>query len=347
MYKFPSIEQFRTTIRNLEYRFRYVGKDENGDSVYDNTKELPTIDLLGTVKLHGTNSSIVVNPDFTFEYQSRTRELSIGSDNYGFAFYASQALVKGFFVDIISNTLPHLQGNTNVFFGEWCGKGIQKGVAISQVDKRFVIFAIKTIDSEGKEMWLSHEDISKVKNSTLDVYNVFQFETYNISIDLNNPALSQNQLIDLTNKVEAKCPAGDFFEVEGIGEGVVWRIINEDENYSLRSPRYWFKTKGIKHQSSNKKNKVLIEIEPEKQNSINEFVSYACTENRMKQMLNDTLNDKHINRKYIGPFLKMVNQDIIKEEIDVLRKSNLSYRDVNKFITRKAKNWFFNKEKER
>ena len=28
-------------------------------------------------------------------------------------------------------------------FGEWCGKGIQKGVAINQLEKMFIIFELK------------------------------------------------------------------------------------------------------------------------------------------------------------------------------------------------------------
>lgn len=53
MVKFPSIELFNTTVKNLRMHFQYVGKDEDGKAIYDSSKELPTMAFYGTVKLHG------------------------------------------------------------------------------------------------------------------------------------------------------------------------------------------------------------------------------------------------------------------------------------------------------
>ena len=53
MVKFPSIEQYNTTVKNLRMHFQYDGKDEDGKAIYNTSKELPTIRFYGTVKLHG------------------------------------------------------------------------------------------------------------------------------------------------------------------------------------------------------------------------------------------------------------------------------------------------------
>ena len=63
MIKFPSIEQFRNVIRHVKSKAQFVGKDENGDPVYDQSIPLPTLQFCGTVKLHGTNAGIVYDMD--------------------------------------------------------------------------------------------------------------------------------------------------------------------------------------------------------------------------------------------------------------------------------------------
>ncbi len=51
--KFPSIEQFRNVVRNVEHRSSYVGMDDNGDAIYNKLLPNPTLVFEGTVKLHG------------------------------------------------------------------------------------------------------------------------------------------------------------------------------------------------------------------------------------------------------------------------------------------------------
>jgi len=59
--KFPSIEQFRTVVSNVNRHFNFVGLDENGDAIYDPTLPKPVITFKGTVKLHGTNAGVSFN----------------------------------------------------------------------------------------------------------------------------------------------------------------------------------------------------------------------------------------------------------------------------------------------
>jgi hypothetical protein len=61
MVKFPSIEQFRTVVSNINRDFNFVGLDENGDAIYDPSLKKPTLTFKGTVKLHGTNAGVSYN----------------------------------------------------------------------------------------------------------------------------------------------------------------------------------------------------------------------------------------------------------------------------------------------
>ena len=51
---YPSTGQFRNAIHNLKSSLTFVGVDENKKAIYDTTKELPLVDFVGTVKVHGT-----------------------------------------------------------------------------------------------------------------------------------------------------------------------------------------------------------------------------------------------------------------------------------------------------
>ena len=54
----PSIEQFRTVIANINRQYNFVGLDENGEAIYDQTLPKPVLTFNGTVKLHGTNAGV-------------------------------------------------------------------------------------------------------------------------------------------------------------------------------------------------------------------------------------------------------------------------------------------------
>jgi len=50
---FPKIGQYRQVVKEARDRAAYIGKDENGDAIFDYSKVAPTIKFKGTVKLHG------------------------------------------------------------------------------------------------------------------------------------------------------------------------------------------------------------------------------------------------------------------------------------------------------
>ena len=125
-------------------------------------------------------------------------------------------------------------------------------------------------------------------------------------------------------------------KLDMIGEGLCWVGHYKDS-------RYVFKVKGEKHSSS--KVKKLAHVDIEKMNSIEEFVNYAVTENRLNQAIEQVFTSTSIqpSQKGTGDFLRWMVKDVMKEETDTMVKNGLEPKDVNKYISEKARRWFFTK----
>ena len=100
MIKYPSIEQFRNIIRAVKSKHDFKGKDESDNPIYLHDSPYPILKFKGTVKLHGTNAAIVKHKVGILTYQSRERELSLGSDNAGFMLAMSNVDTSNLFKDI-------------------------------------------------------------------------------------------------------------------------------------------------------------------------------------------------------------------------------------------------------
>jgi hypothetical protein len=48
MVKFPSIEQFRTVVSNVNRRYNFAGLDENGEAIYDPSLPKPVLTFNST-----------------------------------------------------------------------------------------------------------------------------------------------------------------------------------------------------------------------------------------------------------------------------------------------------------
>lgn len=327
MIKFGSIEQFKNVIKSVrDFSKKYQ-------------KPHPTLTFIGTVKLHGTNASVVFSPDGSHEFQSRERVLSITSDNAGFCMWGERniAALQAIYNNVLK-TFPEYKDKKIVIFGEWCGPGVQKGVGISEIShKIFVIFNITIVKDEEDEarIELHPAQISAAVYGTEDIYTVYDFPTFTMNIDFEAPQLSQNALVDITMAVEEQCPVAKHFGVEGIGEGVVWW--NHTHNLT-------FKVKGEKHSVSKVKTiKELAAVDIERMNSIKEFVDTVITENRLNQGL-AKLSEMglEIDVKNTGTFMKWVVADGIKEEYDVIVASNFDMKEIGRVASEVAKKFWFN-----
>lgn len=335
MIKFGSIEQFKNTIKKVrDFSAKYG-------------KPIPTLKFVGTTKLHGTNASVVCNPDGTHTFQSRERELSITSDNAGFCMWGMRnidSLQKT--IDWVTSSTPVNPNESIVIFGEWCGPGVQKGVAISEIPhKIFVIFnitivePIENVDENGvivdtKRRELPPELIKEAVFRTPEIYSIYDFPTWELDIDFNAPQLSQNKLVELTLAVEEECPVGKQLGVSGVGEGIVWWNPEVDLT---------FKVKGKAHSVSKVRTiKEIAAVDIERMNSIKEFVDTVITENRLNQGL-AKLGEMglDIEVKNTGTFMKWVVSDGIKEEMDVIIASNFDMKEIGKIASDVAKAFWF------
>lgn len=338
----PSIEQFRNIVANINRTYSFVGLSEKEEAIYDHTLPKPILKFVGTVKLHGTCSSVCFNNEGGFWAQSKENIITIQNDNAAFCFYAESN--KETFLGLINQVKEKenidLNTNTISIFGEWAGKSIQKGVGITNLEKSFFIFGVKispivdVTDAEAVKKnpayWV---DCTYLRCPEKRIYNVNDYKTWKIEIDFNMPQLKQNELAEITAGVETECPIAKEFGFSGIGEGVVYTA-----NY--KETTYRFKVKGERHSIS--RVKTLASVDVEKLNSIKEFIDYAVTENRFNQAMEKTfLNGEPADIKKLGDLIRWVISDVIKEEMDTMAKNKIEPKEINKYISAKVREMFF------
>src|ERR1700722_20890282 len=83
-----------------------------------------TVKYRAKVKLHGTNAAVQVGWDGSLVCQSRTNIITPESDNAGFARWVMSHQNEWINLGNWGDRFGH------ILYGEWCGPGIQKGVAI-------------------------------------------------------------------------------------------------------------------------------------------------------------------------------------------------------------------------
>lgn len=313
--KFGSIGQFRNFIKTMQY----LGWRK--------------INLIGTVKIHGTNSSVGLDlKDNSLFYQSRNRVLSLDDDNYDFAKYIEDnksEFLKIF--DEIKNKINTEKYDSIIIYGELAGKGIQNKVAVSQIDRFFAPFSVVGVNKDTVDQL----DVKLSVNESIRFYPVETFGVYNVQLDLDNVHLAQQEVKDLTINVENECPVGKYFGVSGTGEGIVFT--DETKQYS-------FKSKGEKHSVS--KVKVIANVDIEKINKIKDFVDYSVTENRLNQGIEYLKEmNKELDISSIGDFLRWLANDVLKEEQDVIIENGLDndLKAIMKSVSSKGRTWFMDK----
>lgn len=346
--KFPSINQFIHLVSSVKRRYEFVGLDENEIAIYDSSKPKPILTFTGSVKLHGTNAAVCYNENDGIWYQSRTDFITPEHDNAGFASFATyrKDIFMNFFNEIYEREKLDPKEFSISIYGEFVGKGIQKGVGISKLDKSMFIFGVKITphtetEEEQKEnpaYWVDH---STFKSEDDRIYNIEDYKTYSIDIDFNDPKSVEEKLTELTLSVENECPISKEFGFEHtMGEGIVWYCINEGS--VLR-----FKTKGEKHK--NKVEKERKPIDNEKLDRINKVVQLVTPDWRLEQMLDETFNLMNggvLDIKKLGDYIKAVIKDIVKEELLLITENDLEMRDINKFISNVARDYFLEKYNE-
>lgn len=336
--RMPDISQFRQVIRAVQLQARYEGLDVDGEPIYNNDR-LPVLTAHGTVKIHGTNAGVSYHKGDLY-CQSKKSVISIEKDNAGFAFFVEQRKqLFNLLFDVVKERYK-IDSDQNIItiMGEFAGKGIQGGVAVSQLDKKFYIFGIKIspLDEEIPSYWVIDHDIFPYLTINFhDIYSTNQFKTFEIDIDFNEPLFSQNEMVDMVAEVEAECPVGKHFGVSGIGEGIVF-------TFNFKGGHHVFKMKGEKHAGKSKV-KTAKKVDDVELQKIIDLVAQVTPVWRLEQMFNetfDTLNGGKGDVKGTGDFLRAVHKDIMKEEFDLIAESGFEPKQLNGRISKEAREWF-------
>jgi len=353
MIKYPSTEQFRSVIKQVTEQAQFVSyNEETKEVLWNKDAELPTLMFHGTTKIHGTQGAVVADSYGNVHYQSRKNIVTPEKDNAGFAFFCSQRqeVFDEYFQKIRLEFDDLTEDASITIYGEFFGGNIQKGVMVNGMSKSFAIFGVKISpnDEEKPAFWVSHKYLESVPES--NVYNIEDFQTWDIEIDFNDKvklAEAQNEMIKLTTLVGDECPVGKVLNPDSeikTGEGIVWVHHENGE-------RLIFKTKDERHSKSKVKVPKVVDVEMEKTKK--EFVEkYACTESRLNQMWTEIVHSVHngnedlMEMKDMGQYLRLVHQDVIKENSEEMSQMGLEPKSVNGIISQVAREFFMSKLQE-
>jgi hypothetical protein len=331
-------------------KFSHIGQLHNVVQVVTARREagvaIERVAYRGRVKLHGSNAAIVCHAD-GLRAQSRNREITPDDDNLGFAEFAfSKATVA-----VIRKLEAELREATRLapeqplaLFGEWIGPGVQKGVGVAELPTRqWVLFAVATRgeDEEHKRYF----EVPSLGDRFVHagIHSIVDGPQWSVELDFGHRAaleLASDAIEEATAQIDARCPWAARFGVEGVGEGLVWQPIGEHFGDS----ELFFKSKGARHQVAARKPKGERKsglLDPEQLASVEAFVTYAVTGPRLAQGL-DYLREQGlaIEMRSLGPYLKWLAGDILRECAAELEVSGLEWKQVAKPVNEAAKTWF-------
>ena len=354
---FGSIGKFDNTIRDIRHVTQYQGYDEvKKETIMDRTAKMPVLEAIASEKVHGTNAAVCFSEPDGFWIQSKNNIITPEKDNAGCAFTAEQNKEEWMTIIRILAIEHDIDLNENIItvFFEWSGGNIQDKSACTGMDKRAIIFQHfkvsplePQIGDDGKEIQAYWKETalsltmgpvkgSWVKAEDKNIFNIMSYGIWTFKIDFNAPLLTQNDMIKLVEEtIEPDSPLGRHMGVEGnIGEGIVVTIAFKGE--VLR-----FKVKGDKHSKS--KVKKLKPVDNEKEQAKIDVATKVAPAWRLEQMYdlaNDTINGGQGDIRNMGTFIKMVNQDILKEESDVIAEAGLVPKEVFGKVSSIIRPWY-------
>lgn len=328
----PEIEGFHNVLKYMKAKPELLGNS-------------PEITYKFKVKLHGFNAGIqLLKSSGDVVAQSRTAILSPKEDKIGFGRWIEAR--KENFLSVLENKVPQ----DLILFGEFCGPGIMKNVAISKIpNKSFMVFSAKILSedhliTEPEVLWDLVQDIP-------DVYTIPWFEIAKTQAMLNINWLSNgekylqdiaNEINFWVNQVEKEDPwVKEMFKISGTGEGLVAYPDSVQhlgfENFSM----FAFKAKGEAHRVV--KQKEAVQIAPEKANSIDNFISMVLPAARLHQgvlAVGNSSEAKSLDKKLTGKFVNWIVNDVKKETMNELEASSLSWDEIIRPLSDYARKWY-------
>jgi len=343
---FGDIGQFRNVMKSIKSMAQFVGLDENDEAIYDPTIKLPIVQASMSEKLHGTNSAVCYSNSSGFWVQSRKNIITLEKDNAGCAFEAmknQEAWME--IIKLLSKQYKiNLDENIISVYYEWAGGNIQKNSALTNVDKSSMIFdhfkvtPISSIGIESPEVvpyWLKTNGVESKEHR---IYNILNFNRWDIEIDFNKPHEAVNKMVDFVEKeIEPASPIGKAFGQEAnIGEGVV-------VTFEFRGNVLKFKVKGNKHSKSHVTK--LKKVDSEKINKVIDFANEVCTSSRLEQAWQTVfgIDEEKLepSKKFTSDIIRAVVSDILKEEIDIMMERDITPKDIGSTVAQVTRDWFF------
>jgi hypothetical protein len=317
-----------------------------------------TVTYRAKVKLHGTNAAIQLHEKGEIICQSRESIITPEKDNAGFARWAMTNKEK--WNRTIDNAYVNGLGGW-IIYGEWCGPGIQKGVAISEIPKKvFAVFAARPLDGSDR-LIIEPEDLSFLVKGVADVY-VLPWHTHQLrhgsdthvytKVDVDWKQTDEEltatvaPINDWVLAIEANDPwVEQTFGVKGTGEGLVFYPYSEPHLGYEHFNNLCFKAKGEKHK--NIATAKPVQVSAEAAASIGAFVDMVLTPARLEQGTTKVSADGALtyDMKNTGKFVTWVSADVEKETQDELAASGLTWKEVQKPISDKARAWYLAKAK--
>jgi tRNA-binding EMAP/Myf-like protein len=316
------------------------------ENLYNIRKEISEYDSLrkikyrAKIKLHGSNCACSIFQNGDVVTQSREQIITPEKDNAGFSRWVNDQ--KEYWSNLKTDT--HM-----IVFGEWVGPGVNKGCAIHELEKKvFCVFAIQYNRPQGSFLEINPITISETlgKNNkevfVIPFYGpVLTLNFFNTE-DLKIQAETINAMVAEVEKEDPYVKAQ--FGIGGVGEGLVFYCLpdNFDENNSMLIPRLEFSNLGFKAKGDEHKvvkTKAAAQIDPEVANSISEYITLVCTENRLKQQAEKV---GEFSPRSTGQFLKAFCQDVCKESVAELEAAGMKWENVSKHVSEHARKWWLN-----
>ncbi|KAJ7475827.1 hypothetical protein FB451DRAFT_1244904 [Mycena latifolia] len=357
----PNFKNFKTDYVHALNRYLQDDLAPSDSDVSDPIPEKrpPTkATFFGSVKLHGTNATIVFHNGNKAHPQIQSRSWVIEStkkDNLGTFALLSAAPLASLVDQILAVRGQGSHFRELYICGEIAGKGVQKGVALVALERFFAIFNIR-IDGH----WV---DMRQYKSCSLPkhrIYNIAQYKTFEVDIDFRADTTAVHELMtQYTTAVCEACPFGAaFFDnagrpVTGPGEGIVWTMVRSlDEDGELDDTILCnFKTKGEKFTTTNAPREPQKNANPAVADATAQFADYALAERRFEQGIEYLEGEQGrvgkpvdgYDVKLTGAFIKWVTEDAIKEERNEMERLGVPEKEAKRELGVRAKQWYARK----
>lgn len=341
----PNLKNLYPTLKRLvdpQGRYEYAGwNPEMSTLPTEDQKQLlaeyqpvmPIITFQGSEKLHGENMAVAFSQDELW-VQGRNNVRTIEQDQNGMALFVEST--KDIWLKIIKHltVLHEIDTNTHtiVIDCEWAGGNIQKGnAACSGVDKGayiFDYFRVITNDSD-ESTYKSTRSIIPPRNS--NIYLMSSFSSYTLVLDFNDVSKCETDLEALALSIEKASPIARYFnKPTNVGEGAyLWA------KYDGRVLR--LKTKGEAHGGKSKAPRVKSEKDIAEELMLKDLADKVTPVWRITQGITETSASE---MKHLGPLIKWVISDVVKEETPTLVEANVEIKILSRYISAIVKNYF-------